>query len=358
MIPAYNSEHMIEDTLKSVEALDYPKKEVLVINDSNDGTPDICKKYGVRVVQNNERKGKANALNKLAKMAKGDIFFFIDSDTIVPKNCLNGLVPWFSKPDVGAVSPKWDVKNKTANTLTRLVSMENRFNETFFKIHMFFGSMVSFRGCSVMIKRKIFEQMGGWPNTLIEDSDMSAKILNAGYKIQYDPGITVLTAEPESIKEFGRQRFRWGKGSIFSFFHHYRTYSKNHQFLLYFLPYIFLLVALAGVFMWQSFLLALPFLSIYLIYSFTIKEAILLFVMFLIPVVSSAATAVAAGTVSHMAIMTAPSTSKSDHAKDIALVIPYVFFFVPTMMFYYIKGVISGIRDKRHKRNELDFGCW
>lgn len=355
LIPAYNSEHSIEETLRSVKDIDYPKKEILVVNDSQDSTPAICRRLGVPVLQNKGRAGKAMSLNKLAKRAKGEVLLFIDADTTVPRNCLKGLVPWFSRPGIAAVSPRWVVKNRT-NLLTRLISLENRFIYSFFKTHMFFGSLVSFRGCAVAVRRSVFEELGGWPNTLIEDSDLSGIMLRKGYKIQYEPSVVVQTSEPTTLRELGRQRFRWGKGSIFSFFHHYRTYSKNSQFLLYFIPYIFLLLAVLGFVFLQTTLFVLPFLSLYLIYSFTIKEFLLLLGFFFLPLFSNIFTSVATGSIAHMAVMTAPS--RTEQAKDVALVIPYVFFFIPAVMFYYLKGVISGIRDKKHKRDETDLSCW
>ena len=353
LIPAYKSEATIRECIESAKAIDYPKKEIFVVNDFPDNTPNICREMGVTCIQGRRRQGKALALNKAAKKTKGEILFFLDSDTTASPDCLKKLIPWFSQKDIAAVAPKYVVKNRD-NFLTRLISLENQFINSFFKIHMFFGSLVSFRGCGVAIRRDVFEKMGGWPKTLIEDTDLSARILADGYRIQFEPSAIVKTKEPENLAKLNRQRFRWGKGSLFSFIRHRKTYRNNSQFILYFLPYILLCIALLGFALWQTSLYAIPFASLLILYSFSIKEAVILGALVLSPLLSNVLSA-AAGSVAHIALLT---HSEKKDISDILLIIPYICFFVPAIMFFYIKGIISGIRDRKHNRSEIDFNCW
>ncbi len=358
LIPSYKSEATIGAAISSAKGIDYPKKEIIVVNDSKDRTPDICRQMGVTCVQNDKRMGKCHALNDAVKGAKGDILFFLDSDTKADRNCLKRIIPWFSKPGIGAVSPKFNVLNNDTNMLTRLASLEHHFLNSFFKIHMYFGSLVSFWGFGIAIRKDAFNKLGGWSSTLLEDADFAAKLLEKDYTIQYEPSALVSTIQPETVGELKKQRFRWGKGSMFTFFNHRSIYKGNAQFTLYFIPYILLAFAVISVFLFQTLNVFIPFISLWILYTFSVKEFLLLLGFIVIPMFATTVTTVAAGSLAHVAIMSYPEKQSSIKARDIAYLIPYVCVYVPLIMAFYVKGLISGIRDRRHSRDELCLHNW
>lgn len=141
LIPAYNSEKTIEKCIRSALNLDYSKKEIIVVNDSRDSTPKICKRLGVKCIQNKTRLGKAVALNEVVKQARGEVLFFLDADTVARRDSLIKLVPWFDKKTV-AVVPKY-VAQSPKTFVQKLVSVENCFMSSLFKIHMYFGDRKS-----------------------------------------------------------------------------------------------------------------------------------------------------------------------------------------------------------------------
>jgi len=355
LIPAYKSGSTIKETLESVKNLNYSNKEVIVVNDSpQDKTKQICDNYNVKLIQNNKRMGKAHALNQAVKKAKGEILFFLDSDTTITKNCLLNLMPWFSNPKTAAVSPKFVTKNEK-KILTRLVSLENHFISSHFKTHMFFGSLISFNGCGIAIRRSVFEKLGGWSQTLTEDNELAARIIKNNYTIQYEPKAIIKTRGADTISEIKKQRFRWGKGAMYSFFHHRKTYSRHLQFFTNVYVYLLLALAIIGVSLWET-VYFLPFLSIYFIYTLSVKEALLILALF-IPIFSNTFTSVTTAAMGHVAILAYPEKGKHNYS-DLLLIIPYIFFYLPLINFYYFKGIISGIIDKRKGRDELNFANW
>lgn len=348
IIASYNSP-LLKDSVDSAKALDYSNKEIIVVNDS----PEEVSFPGVRVINNMKRTGKSHAMNQAVSHAKGEILFFLDSDTIVEKDALTKLVPWFSK-GVAAVSPKFVVRNKK-NFLTRLISMEHTFMSSLFKIHMYFGSLISFRGCGIAIRKDVLNKLGGWRETMIEDTDMGALMVKNGYKILYEPDAVVRTEEPDTWKEYKRQRMRWGIGSGLSFINHYRTYLKNPQFGLYIFPYMLIGLAMAGVFLYQTTIYMLPIASLYLLYTLSIKEVIGMFILFAFPLMSSMATSATVAGITHFAIVT---NSERKEAKDLLMIIPYMFVFFPFTMAIYTKGIIQSVFDKKRGRKEVDLKLW
>ncbi|WP_026487572.1 glycosyltransferase family 2 protein [Caldanaerobius polysaccharolyticus] len=79
LIPAYNEEKRIADTIKGVKsAIDC---ELIVINDgSSDGTSDVAKNEGVKVVDMVYNRGKGKALEEGIKHARGDVIVLLDAD--------------------------------------------------------------------------------------------------------------------------------------------------------------------------------------------------------------------------------------------------------------------------------------
>lgn len=99
-IPARNETAMLEECLRSVLASDYPKLEVLVLDDdSHDKTPEIIRSFahdGVRFVQgshpDNHWLAKNKAYERLASEASGEIILFCGVDVRFGRESIRRLV--------------------------------------------------------------------------------------------------------------------------------------------------------------------------------------------------------------------------------------------------------------------------
>lgn len=101
-IPARNEDHALADCLTAVLASDYPKLEVLVLDDcSQDKTSHIIKSFahdGVRFIQGEVPAdgwlGKNQARQTLAEHASGDYLLFIDVDTRLAPQSITQLIDY------------------------------------------------------------------------------------------------------------------------------------------------------------------------------------------------------------------------------------------------------------------------
>ncbi|MEM3448739.1 MAG: glycosyltransferase family 2 protein [Nitrososphaerota archaeon] len=93
---------------------------ILVDNGSLDGSVDyIREKYrsnpNIKIVENGENLGYANAVNKGIENAKGEVFFCISNDVELHPDCIKEIVDILSNREVGIVQPKvisiWDRKS-------------------------------------------------------------------------------------------------------------------------------------------------------------------------------------------------------------------------------------------------------
>ena len=91
IIPALNEEKYIEDTLKAIRNSDFKDYETIVVaNGCTDKTAEKAMKLADRIIVLKE-KGASRARNEGAKKAKGDVFVFLDADTLVEKDTLGKI---------------------------------------------------------------------------------------------------------------------------------------------------------------------------------------------------------------------------------------------------------------------------
>src|ERR1039458_6206765 len=86
LIPAFNSQEWIEDTLRSAIAQTWPNKEIIVVDDgSTDRTLAIARQFeseSVRVFTH-KNQGAAAARNKAFSISRGDYIQWLDADDLL-----------------------------------------------------------------------------------------------------------------------------------------------------------------------------------------------------------------------------------------------------------------------------------
>lgn len=107
IIPAYNAERYVSQTLDSILSQSYCDYEIILINDgSTDGTPVICRDYASKneniIFIDKDNEGVAVTRNKGLDIARGTYVMFIDSDDIIYPNTLGKIAEVLlnEKPDM------------------------------------------------------------------------------------------------------------------------------------------------------------------------------------------------------------------------------------------------------------------
>ncbi|MCK9377900.1 MAG: glycosyltransferase [Syntrophobacterales bacterium] len=99
IIPTYNEEHDIIETLEALLRLDYPDKEIMVVDDSTDRTPDIVRRYadrGVRLIHPGGG-GRCEARNIGIREAAGEIVIILNADVHPRPDFLRRLAPHYEQ---------------------------------------------------------------------------------------------------------------------------------------------------------------------------------------------------------------------------------------------------------------------
>ncbi|HVA95279.1 MAG TPA: glycosyltransferase [Candidatus Dormibacteraeota bacterium] len=256
LIPAYNELGAITYTVNSVLESDYPKLEVIVVDDgSTDGTADLLdEQFGrnpsVRVIHQPNH-GKPTALSHGLAEASSSIIVTIDADTAIEPSAIRKLVRHFANPKVGAVAGNVKVGNRVS-WLTRWQALEYVTSQNLEKrafdllncIPVVPGALSAWRA------EAIHDAGGISADTVAEDTDLTITIRRTGWKIYYDEEAIGWTDAPETASALVRQRFRWTFGTLQAFWKHHDTLGRKKYGTLGWiaLPNIFLFQLLLPLF--------------------------------------------------------------------------------------------------------------
>ncbi|MDT8426799.1 MAG: glycosyltransferase [Methyloprofundus sp.] len=259
-VPIHNEPpEMVKQTLAALAKLDYPNLEVLII-DNNTKDPEVwqpveaeCARLGsaFRFFHLDNWPGyKAGAINyALTQTAKdAEIIAVIDSDYIVNPNWLKGLVPYFTKEDVGFVQAPQDYRDWQENNFKALCHWEYA---GFFQIGMVqrneFNAIIQ-HGTMTLVRKSALESVGNWGEWCIcEDSELGLRLYRAGYDSVYVKDSMGRGVTPDTISGYMIQRHRWVYGAMQILKHHWRalllgnksdlTAAQRYYFLAGWLPW-------------------------------------------------------------------------------------------------------------------------
>jgi len=220
IIPAYNEERVIAESVARVLASDYPALQVIVADDgSKDRTSAIVEEcFGAdsRVKLLTLRNGgKAATLNRALGHATGAVIIALDADTQFEPETIRRLVRWFADPRIGAVAGDARVGNRV-NLVTRWQAVEYITAQNLERRALAgFDAMTVVPGAVGAWRRAAIDSVGGYPeDTLAEDQDLTIAIQRAGWRVTYDPRAVAWTEAPESFKALAKQRYRWAFGTL------------------------------------------------------------------------------------------------------------------------------------------------
>jgi glycosyltransferase involved in cell wall biosynthesis len=198
LIPAYNAERWIGETLHSALAQSWPQKEIIVVNDgSTDQTLAVARQFASRDVSvvTHENQGAAATRNKAFSLCQGDYIQWLDADDLLSpdkvarqmeardRGCTertllsSGWGYFMYRPSRAEFKPTalW-CDLSPAEWLTRKMSQN---------LHM--------QTATWLVSRKLTEAAGPWDIRLLGDDDGEyfCRILLASDGVRFVPGSRV-----------------------------------------------------------------------------------------------------------------------------------------------------------------------
>ena len=242
LIPCFNEEETIKATIKNLLALDFPNKQIIVINDgSTDNSAKIIyelQKYlDFTFIDLEFNNGKANALNKGIDYAKYDYVMGIDADTLIDDNAPYFMIEHFKKnPKLAAVTGNPRIRNKKS-ILGKIQTIEYASMVGSIKrTQALTGKINTISGVFTLFRKSAIEKVGKWDIDMItEDIAISWKFHLAGLHIKYEPRALCRMLVPETIPGLWKQRLRWAQGGQEVVIRDLKKGLKSFNLAMYFL---------------------------------------------------------------------------------------------------------------------------
>jgi biofilm PGA synthesis N-glycosyltransferase PgaC len=228
IVPAYNEQKVISQRLENLLSLDYPKDryEITVVESgSTDGTSETVQDTigrnpnhmpRLKLLHEQERRGKASAINLGKQHAEGEIVLVTDANSTFEKNVLTEMMPHFEDPKVGAVGGRYFVSNPD-NVHTSSESFYWDLEYIMRSGESALDSACLFHG-EINAWRKDLAEAD--VDNLSEDLDIVIQIRRAGYKIEYEPEAKVYEPAATTAQDQIRQRQRTTTGTLQCIFKH------------------------------------------------------------------------------------------------------------------------------------------
>jgi cellulose synthase/poly-beta-1,6-N-acetylglucosamine synthase-like glycosyltransferase len=226
-LPAYDEPpEVVEGTLRTLAALDYPAFEVLVIDNN---TPDektwrpiekLCRELGPRfrfIHLANWPGYKSGALNFALTQTSpsAELIGVIDADYQVDPRFLRELVPAFTDPQLAFIQAPQDYRDFAPGSFSEAMYYSYEY---FFEVPMPVRNernAIIFSGTMGLIRKSVLQEIGGWSEWCVtEDAEASLRVLKRGYKSLYFHRSLGRGLMPCTFAGLKRQRFRWCFGNI------------------------------------------------------------------------------------------------------------------------------------------------
>ncbi len=220
LIPAFNEEAVIAISVGAALRSDYPRLEVLVLDDgSTDETEAAAIEAAAgdprcRVLRDPVNRGKAEQLNNGLAQAAHELVVVTDADTHLHPYAVRHLAARIeSSPILAAVAGGPHVTNRVGFICAMQVLEAAAIIGLIRRTQSLTGRVGVVAGVLNIMRRDRVVAVGGYSGSMAtEDIDLTWRLLMAGWQTAYEPRAVVGMQVPGSLSALWAQRKRWARG--------------------------------------------------------------------------------------------------------------------------------------------------
>ncbi|MCR8825892.1 glycosyltransferase [Pseudosulfitobacter koreensis] len=236
MVPLLHEKEIANALIKRMERLTYPKsllEVVLVLEASDTMTRETIARTElptwisvIEVPDADCLTTKPRALNYALDFCKGSIIGVWDAEDAPEPDQIEKVVLRFqtAPADVACLQGILDYYNPRTNWMSRCFTIEYA---TWWRLVLpgiaRMGLVIPLGGTTLFFRRNILERLGGWDaHNVTEDADLGVRLARHGYRTELLPTVTHEEANCRPWR-WVRQRSRWLKGFMITYFVHMRN---------------------------------------------------------------------------------------------------------------------------------------
>lgn len=223
LVPAYNEESTVAQTVESIEALDYEGDiETVVVDDgSTDDTWEILKflasMHDNLRVFTQENAGSSVARNTALTQARNDVVISLDADTELHPNAITEIARHFVSDEIVAVGGNVSVSNAAEGGWWAKTQLHDYVAamEIGRMFQCSLGYMLCLSGAFGAFRREVLVDAGGWNDHWLYSDDFEVSVRMQEYgKVRYTPHAIADTEAPTTVREWFGQRRSWAQRGI------------------------------------------------------------------------------------------------------------------------------------------------
>lgn len=166
IVPAYNEEQAIGPKIRNVLDSHYPESllDVIVVSDaSTDRTDAIAREFeprGVRLLVQEQRRGKTAGLNRAMALARGEVVIFTDANAEYPPQAIGNLASYFADPRVGLVSGYTKYVQDENGRVAEATNLHTSLERLIKRAESLAGCCVGADGAIFAMRRSLYRTLG------------------------------------------------------------------------------------------------------------------------------------------------------------------------------------------------------
>lgn len=219
VVPAYNEAQWIAEKVRNLAALDYPSDQLQIIigcDGCSDETYSLafaaaqepeCAHLNINIIEFKENRGKVALLNELIASVECDLVALTDTSALISIDSLLIAAQRFDDPKVGVLNGHY-----------RLVTPGSEGEKTYWDYQSqiklseaALGSTLGSHGAFYLFRHALFEPLAA--DTINDDFILPMKIVEAGYRAEYDNSINALELEIADNNQDQHRRRRIAAGN-------------------------------------------------------------------------------------------------------------------------------------------------
>lgn len=210
VVCTFNGSKTIRQCCESLSRLDYPKFEVIVVDDgSSDGSGRIVEEFGFKLIRHDTNRGLSAARNSGLEAATGDIVAYIDDDAFADIDWLRYIALTFETMDCVAVGGPNVSPNDDPEFARRVAEAPGN------PAHVLLTDTQAEQlpGCNIAIRRSALEAIDGFDPRFVtagDDVDVCLRLRERGWTLAYCAAAMVWHRRRASLAAYLKQQSDYG----------------------------------------------------------------------------------------------------------------------------------------------------